>query len=219
MEPFKFQSPTSIGIFAPSFSGKTTLTKKILENLDKLFTSPPSHIVYCYNEWLDIFDQLSTTVKNLILFQGVPGKEDIDKWANGEHFIIVLDDLQQVCEKNRDVANMFTVGSHHKNYTIMYSCHNIFGKGTFSRTINLNTHYLILFPNNRDTQQVQTLGRQIFGKKSAYFMDAYKKATSPDWGYLVVNIHPRTSGEEEKKLLTKIIPGETTVIYLPLNKN
>ena len=83
MEPFKFQSPTSIGIFAPSFSGKTTLTKKILENSDKLFTSPPSHIVYCYNEWLDIFDQLSTTVKNLILFQGVPGKEDIDKWANG----------------------------------------------------------------------------------------------------------------------------------------
>ena len=69
-------------------------------------------MVYCYNEWLDIFDQLSTIVKNLILFQGVPGKEDIDKWANGKHFIIVLDDLQQVCEKNKEVANMFTVESH-----------------------------------------------------------------------------------------------------------
>ena len=54
--------------------------KKILENSDKLFTSPPNFVVYCYNEWLDIFDQLSTIVKNLILFQGVPGKEDIDKW-------------------------------------------------------------------------------------------------------------------------------------------
>ena len=94
MEPFKFQSPTSIGIFVPSYSGKTTLMKKILENSDKLFTSPPSFVVYCYNERLDIFDQLSTIVKNLILFQGVPGKEDIDKWANGKHFIIVLDDLQ-----------------------------------------------------------------------------------------------------------------------------
>ena len=219
MEPFKFQSPTSIGIFAPSYSGKTTLSKKILENSDKLFTSPPSFVVYCYNEWLDIFDQLSTIVKNLILFQGVPGKEDIDKWANGKHFIIVLDDLQQVCEKNKEVANMFTVGSHHKNFTLIYSCHNIFGKGVFARTINLNTHYLILFHNNRDTQQVQTLGCQIFGKKSAYFMDAYKKATSVDWSYLLVNLHQRTTGEEQQKLLTNILPGETTVIYLPLNKN
>lgn len=219
MEPFKFQSPTSIGIFAPSFSGKTTLTKKILENSNKLFTTPPEFVVYCYNEWLDIFDQMSTTVKNLILYQGVPGREDIEKWSNGKHFILVLDDLQQVCESKKEVANMFTVGSHHKNFTLIYSCHNIFGKGTFARTINLNTHYLILFRNNRDTQQVQTLGRQIFGKKSTYFMDAYKKATSVDWGYLLVNLHPRTTAEERQKLLTHILPGETTVIYLPLNKN
>ena len=113
---------------------------------------------------------------------------------------------------------MFTVGSHHKNFTLIYSCQNIFGKGVFARTINLNTHYLILFCNNRDTQ-VQTLGHQIFGKKSAYLMDAYKKATSVDWGYLLVNLHPRTTGEEQQKLLTNILPGETTVIYLPLNKN
>ena len=63
------------------------------------------------------------------------------------------------------------------------------------------------------------LGCQIFGKKSAYFMDAYKKATSVDWGYLLVNLHPRTTGQKQQKLLTNILPGETTVIYLPLNKN
>ena len=48
-------------------------------------------------------------------------------------------------------------------------------------------------------------------------MDTYKKATSVDLGYLLVNLHP--TGEEQQKLLTNILPEETTVIYLPLNKN
>ena len=148
MERFKFHSPTSIGIFAPPFNGKSTLTKNILENAHLLFTTPPDFVVYCYNVWLDIFDEMSTTVKNLILYQGVPGREDIDKWANGNHFLLVLDDLQQVCLSDKEVANMFTVGSHHKNFSLIYLCHNIFGKGQFARTINLNTHYLILFHNN-----------------------------------------------------------------------
>ena len=145
MDRFKFQSPTSIGIFAPPFSRKTALTKKILENSHLLFTTPTDFVVYCYNVWLDVFDEMSKTAKNLTLHQGVPSSEDIDKWSNWKHFILVLDDLQQTCSADKEVANMFTVVSHHKNFSLIYLCHNIFGKDAFSRTINLNTHYLILF--------------------------------------------------------------------------
>ena len=49
-------------------------------------------------------------------------------------------------------------------------------------------------------------------------MDAYKKATVDDWGYLLANLYPRTSGEQQQKLLTHILLGEKNVIYLPLNK-
>ena len=91
----------------------------------------------------------------------------------GKHFILVLDDLQQVCKKDREVAEMFTVGSPHLNFALIYLCHNIFSKGRFSRLINLNSHYNILFRNNRDILQVQTLGHQIFWKQCSYFMDAY----------------------------------------------
>ena len=214
MEPFQFSSPTSIAIFAPPYSGKSTLTQKILENADKLFTTPPEFVVYCYKESLPIFNEMKNTVKGLILHQGVPTREEMEQWAQGKHFVLVLDDLQQVCENDRGVAEMFTVGSHHLNYSLIYLCHNIFGRGPFSHLISLNSHYLILFRNNRDTQQVQTLGRQIFGKKNAYFLDAYKKATSQQWGYLLVNLHPRMT-QEEYRLLTHIIPGEQTTIYLP----
>ena len=217
MEPFKFHSPTSIAIYAPPYSGKSTLTRKILEHGDELFTAPPSFTVYCYKEWLPMFDEMKHSVKGLILHKGVPSREQVEKWAQGKHFILVLDDLQQVCEKDKEVAEMFTVGSHHLNFTLIYLCHNIFSKGCFSRLINLNSHYNILFRNNRDILQVQTLGRQIFGKQCSYFMDAYNKATSLPWGYILINLHPKTR-QNTYKLITHIIPGEMTVVYLPRNE-
>ena len=113
MDVFKFQSPTSIAIFTPSFSGKSTLTIKILENADSLFHQPPEFVVHCYKECLPMFDDMKDLVRELILHQGVPSRKQMEEWAQGRHFNLVLDDLQQVCENKRDVAEMFTVGSHH----------------------------------------------------------------------------------------------------------
>ena len=56
----------------------------------------------------------------------------MEQWAQGKHFILALDDLQQVCEKDKEVAEMFTVDSHHCNFSLIYLCHNIFGKGYFT---------------------------------------------------------------------------------------
>ena len=114
----------------------------------------------------------------------------------------MLDDLQQVCEKDREVVEMFTVGSHHLNFTLIYLCHNIFSKGCFSRLINLSSCYNILFRNNRDILQVQTLGRQIFGEQ---------------WGYILINLHPKTR-QNSYKLITHIIPAEMTIVYLLRNE-
>lgn len=217
MEAFKFHSPTSLAIFAPPYSGKSTLTRKILEDADELFSTPPEFVVYCYKEWLPMLDEMKQTVRSFKTHQGVPTREDLEQWASGgKHFILVLDDLQQVCQNDKGVVEMFTVGSHHLNFSLIYLCHNIFGKGSFSREINLNSHYLVLFRNNRDTQQVQTLGRQIFGVKSAYFLDAYQKATSRLYGYLLVNLHP-SNRRDEYKLLSDITPEQYTKVYLPKN--
>ena len=214
--PFQFHSPTTISIYAPPYSGKSTLTRKILEHVNELFTTRPEFIVYCYNDVLPELDKMKETVPvELIKHKGVPSPEDMEEWAQGQHFILVLDDLQEQVHHDKKAVEMFTVGSHHKNYTLIYLCHNIFGKGAFARTISVNTHYMILFRNNRDILQVQTLARQMYGKKSKYFMDAYAKATSKQWGYLVVNIHPTITDKEPYRLLTGIIPGEETIIYRP----
>ena len=74
-----------------------------------------------------------------------------------------------------------------------------------------------MFRNNRDILQVQTLGHEIFGKECSYFMDVYNKATSLPWGYILINLHPKTR-KNAYKLKTHIIPWEMKIVYLPRNE-
>ena len=86
MEPFQFHSPTSIAIFAPPYSGKSTLMRKILEHADKLFVTPPEFVVYCYKEWLPMFEEMKHSAKNLILHQGVPTSRRNGTMGSGKTF-------------------------------------------------------------------------------------------------------------------------------------
>ena len=219
MQRFKFKSPTTISVYAPPSSGKSYLTRQVLQHAQELFTKPPKRIVYCYKEWLEMFEEMQLSIPHLILHEGLPSRDKMEEWTTGEQFILVLDDLQQSVQRNQEAAELFTVGSHHKKCTIIYMCHNIFGRGPFAKLISTNTHYMILFHNNRDVQQVRTLGQQIFGSDNPYFLDAYKKATAEPYGYLVADLHPNSRGREgEYKLLTRILPGEDTIVYKPAKK-
>jgi len=78
--------------------------------------------------------------------EGVP--EDFGS-ANGEPSLVVLDDLlndvysKQVCE-------LFTRGSHHRNINVILIAQNLFHQGSFCRDISLNAHYIVALKNVRD---------------------------------------------------------------------
>ena len=102
MEPFKFHSPTSIAIYAPPYSGKSTLTRKILEHGDELFTAPPSFTVYCYKEWLPMFDEMKHSVKGLDEVPGIQVQLVFLSDSEDSGIIILSSDEHDESEDNND---------------------------------------------------------------------------------------------------------------------
>ena len=159
-------------------------------------------------------------VKNLRFFQGMPSKEDLESWSiDRQHSVLIIDDLMSKCAESQDICDLFTIFSHHMNFTVFLLVQNLFANGKQFRTISLNTHHFILFDNKRDLLQIKTFARECFPEQTKFFMESYLKAVSTKFGYLFVDLSPRLSAEENLyRLRTNIFPGETTIVYLPCDK-
>ena len=203
-----FQSGSPIIISGPTGSGKTYWTHKLLAN--EMFTEHVSSILYCYGVYQTYFDEMK--VPNLEFHEGLPSHEKVESLNDGKFHIIVLDDLMEQIIKSVETQNLFTKYCHHYNITAIFLSQNIFAQGPCARTININTHILVIFANKRDESQALNLGKQLYPCNSKIFMEAYEDATSSLHGYLVVDCDPKSP--HELKLRTKIFPGEQTICYL-----
>jgi hypothetical protein len=206
-----FEAPSTFSISGTTGSGKTCWLFKILKNAKEMFSKPPYKIKYCYGVWQKLFEQMEIEIPNISFHAGVPSYDQIEEFADGNHNIIILDDLMTECVANQDVANLFTRGAHHKKLSIFFLNQNMFCQGKSARTIALNCHYIILFQNLRDRSQIQRLGQQLFPGRSQILLESYKDATETPYGYLVVDLSPHT--DRTFRLRTDIFPGETTKIY------
>ncbi|OOY54050.1 hypothetical protein BOV99_12345 [Solemya velum gill symbiont] len=119
--------------------------------------------------------------------------------------MIVLDDLMDEVTSSPDMEALFVRGMHHRHLTVIYLNQNLFCKGKHSRTINLNTHVLVLMKNPRDVSQIQCLARQSFPGKSKFVMESYKDATSESYGYLVLDFSPKAL--DDHRVRSKILYG------------
>ena len=132
-------------------------------------------------------------VNSIEFFEGLPTKENMDLWSIEDGFKnLILDDLAQKASESVNIVNLFTIYSYHKNFSVFFVVQNLFTSGKYFRTISLNSHYFILFKNQRDQLQIQNLAKQMFPAESKYFMDAYKKATSKKYCYLLIDISPHS---------------------------
>jgi len=81
--------------------------------------------------------------------EGVP--EDFGN-ANGEPCLVTLDDLLNDVY-SKEVCDLFTRGSHHRNKSVILVTQNLFHQGRFCRDISLNAHYIVVLKNVRDKKQ------------------------------------------------------------------
>lgn len=202
----RLQSPFNLAIVAPSQSGKTVLTFKLIENVEQMITPIPSRIIYCYAEYQEMFSHYP----NIEFHEGLP---DLSTFAgNTEPILLVLDDFMS--QVNQDISDLFTKYSHHRNISVIFLTQNLFYKGQHTRTMSLNTHYIILFKNPRDATQIMTLARQMYPKKSKFMIEAYNDAVKRTYGYLLVDLKPNT--DDSLRLRTNIFPDEAPqIVYVP----
>ena len=203
-----FHSGSPIMVSGPTSSGKTYWTNKLLSN--QMFTEPIASVLYCYGVYQDYYDEMN--IQNIEFHEGLPTLEKVKSLNDGLFHVIVLDDLMEYIIKSVDVQNLFTKFCHHYNITVIFLTQNIFAQGRCSRTININTHILVLFANKRDESQALFLGKQLYPGNCKFFMECYEDATSKPYGYLVIDCDPKS--ERELKLRTNIFPGEETICYL-----
>lgn len=197
---FKLKHPSTCIIIGPSQSGKSSLVREMIRS--RAYDSDIKRVKWCYSYSAQWFLEEPT-------FEFIG--EIPEKYEKGD--LIVIDDFMH--RLNEKIADLFIAASHHCGLSVILILQNIFPRVNFMRDISLNAHYIILFKNPRDAAQVNCLGRQIYPKNSKFFADAYIKATTKEYGYLVVDLHPQTS--EEYRLRESFFPCEKGFywIYIP----
>ena len=182
--PFHAGSP--IMVAGPTSLGKTYWTHKLLTH--NMFTESVASVLYCYGVFQNYFNQMK--IPNIEFHEGLLTLEKVQSLHDGSFHVIVLDDLMEYIVKSIEVQNLFTKYCHHYNITVIFLTQNMFTQGPCARTININTHILVLFANKRDESQAMNLGKQLYPCNSKVFMDAYEDATSYLHGYLVIDCDP-----------------------------
>jgi hypothetical protein len=190
-------------------SGKTQWIYRLLPNLD-MFETKPDAILICYGVWQSLYNDIET-IPNVELHNGLP--HNLDDWCpEAKHRLIIIDDLMDKVVSDMNMSLLFTQGCHHKHISTIYITQNLFLQEKYSRTISLNTQYLILFRSLRDASQITTLGRQLFPGKSKLLTQVYEDVMKKPYAYLVVDNSPH--GHPDYRLRTNIFPGEYPLIYV-----
>ncbi|XP_049341305.1 uncharacterized protein LOC125805028 isoform X2 [Astyanax mexicanus] len=188
----RLQLPFSCIVCGPSNSGKSFFIKMLLENCTDSMSKIPDRIVWCYTCWQPLYDELMDKL-NIYFVQGIPESLcDDELFPPHKTNLLVIDDLMESASKSEEVEKAFTKYTHHRNLSVIYLVQNLFFQGRSSRTINLNTNYMVLFKNPRDKLQINVLARQMYPRNSKYFLECFQDATSRPYGYLLVDLKAST---------------------------
>lgn len=211
----KFISPATFLVCGPTSCGKSTWVFHVLKHLDTLFHPVPKKLVYCYGEWQDAYENLKQDVPTITFEQGLV---DVNTFNPKEHNLLVIDDLMSEAGASQDVANLYTRGSHHRNLSVILLVQNLFDAGKYSRTISLNSHYIVLFKSPRDASQITTLASQMYPGRTAFLKSAYAQATAHAHGYLLLDL--KQSTPDELRLRTSVLPHESSmIVFVPKHEN
>jgi len=211
----KFKHPFTCIVAGPSGSGKKSFVIKLLKNLKSLCTESlfEGGIILCYSEETAVpRQQLKKLGINISYQVGLP-----DSYGNArvEPSLIILDDLLNEAY-GRNVCDLFTKGSHHRNISVVLLTQNIIHQSTHCRDISLNAKYLVLVKNVRDKNQFTFLARQVYPEQSQSLHKSFRDATERPHGYFILDFAQDT--DYRLRFRINVFPDEgPPVVYAPIN--
>jgi hypothetical protein len=107
---------------------------------------------------------------------------------------------------SRNVCELFTRGSHHRNTSVVIITQNLYHQGRHCRDISLNAKYLVLLKYSSDKNQFTYLARQVYPEHSQSLYKAYLNATKRPHGYIILDFGQNTN--DMLRFRTNIFPDE-----------
>ena len=139
--------------------------------------------------------------------RGIPTALEQDSYFDvSKRNLIVFDDQMIHASKDKRIVNLFTRDSHHCNLSVIYFVQNLFHQGKGSRSISLNSNYLVLFKNPLDKLQILTLAEQMYPGQTDFFLNQYEEAVKRPFGYLLIDL--KTTTQDNYRLRTNVLPCE-----------
>lgn len=188
----EFKHPFTMIVAGPTGCGKTVWVKSML----KFITPSPERIIWLYGQWQPLYEDLKEHVE---FIEGIP--DDIGHFLDvNKRNVIIIDDLMTEATQDSRVCDLFTKGSHHRNLSVICLLQNMYYRGKENRTMSLNSHYMVLFKNPRDQQQIAVLARQMYPSNPETLLSKYREATEHPFGYLIIDLKPDTPDSERLKI-------------------
>lgn len=119
----KFILPVRVMIAGPTMCGKSHFILNLLKYRDLVFNEPFQKILYCIpakssEHHYDYIQSMTKLYPNLILVEGLPRIHRDDLLEGDGQKLIILDDLVHEMLTSKEMAEIFTVHSHHAKLSV-----------------------------------------------------------------------------------------------------
>ena len=219
----KLIAPSFTIVAGPSGCGKTELSAQVIRSRNSIYTQPVEKVLFCYKTYQQSYANLERELGDEIVFyQGLPPLDYILQFTTNSvssegksQVLLVFDDLQAAALESKLMCDIAQIYSHHRNASVLLILQNLYAQARQARCIQLSAHYIIAFRNIRDKAQLAYLSRQIYPGRTNLLSDVIDDiAKHHRYPYILLDLSPHTENEEYR-IRTRILPHETSEVYLP----